>query len=157
MAPTTTPTHFSNTDGSVAYVTQRNHVVTVFTISADGPDYTLPTVTFDAKYTVAPAEGLSRCGCGSKYWDANICHSCGEPFRLPTNVDDFGNPYSVEGNTTLAEDAAKAVDAAQEVYVAAMAARDEARLAYEIANAAAVLAGQAFDAAIDAQVAAERR
>jgi hypothetical protein len=27
-----------------------------------------------------PVEGVDRCYCGSKYWDENVCHSCGEKF-----------------------------------------------------------------------------
>ena len=27
-----------------------------------------------------PVEGIDRCYCGSKYWDENVCHSCGEKF-----------------------------------------------------------------------------
>ncbi len=33
-----------------------------------------------------PIEGCTFCGCGSKYWDGDICHSCGERFR-PTGED----------------------------------------------------------------------
>ena len=29
----------------------------------------------------APAEGIDRCPCGSKYWDDDVCHSCGERFQ----------------------------------------------------------------------------
>ena len=25
-------------------------------------------------------EGCTRCECGSKYWENDICHSCGKPF-----------------------------------------------------------------------------
>ena len=25
-------------------------------------------------------EGCTRCQCGSKYWENDICHSCGKPF-----------------------------------------------------------------------------
>lgn len=32
----------------------------------------------------APIEGLTRCECGSKYWDGNRCHSCGD--KYPTNM-----------------------------------------------------------------------
>lgn len=28
-----------------------------------------------------PEEGCTRCDCGSKYWDGNRCHSCGDRFR----------------------------------------------------------------------------
>lgn len=27
-----------------------------------------------------PEEGCDRCACGSKYWDGDRCHSCGEKF-----------------------------------------------------------------------------
>lgn len=27
-----------------------------------------------------PTEGVTRCDCGSKYWDGNVCHSCGERY-----------------------------------------------------------------------------
>lgn len=30
---------------------------------------------------VVPTEGVTRCDCGSKYWDENVCHSCGEKYR----------------------------------------------------------------------------
>lgn len=28
-----------------------------------------------------PREGIDRCDCGSKYWDGDVCHSCGEKWR----------------------------------------------------------------------------
>ena len=31
--------------------------------------------------TLAPLEGCDRCHCGAKYWDGNVCHSCGEKWR----------------------------------------------------------------------------
>lgn len=27
-----------------------------------------------------PEEGVDRCACGSKYWDGDRCHSCGDRF-----------------------------------------------------------------------------
>ncbi len=27
-----------------------------------------------------PIEGVTRCPCGAKYWDADICASCGERY-----------------------------------------------------------------------------
>lgn len=38
------------------------------------------------KYSAEPAddmpqEGVDRCICGSKYWDDNLCHSCGAKFK----------------------------------------------------------------------------
>lgn len=27
--------------------------------------------------TKLPQEGCTRCHCGAKYWDGDICHSCG--------------------------------------------------------------------------------
>ena len=40
----------------------------------------------DVKYTVEPTddmpnEGIDLCACGSKYWDGNVCHSCGAKFK----------------------------------------------------------------------------
>lgn len=32
--------------------------------------------------TFTPRDGLDRCDCGSKYWDGDICHSCGEKCSL---------------------------------------------------------------------------
>ena len=29
----------------------------------------------------APIEGCTRCYCGAKYWDADVCHSCGDKYR----------------------------------------------------------------------------
>ena len=29
---------------------------------------------------VHPQEGCTRCWCGSKYWDGDICHSCGTKY-----------------------------------------------------------------------------
>jgi len=37
----------------------------------------------------APIEGVTRCPCGAKYWDGNVCHSCGETFRS-SNYDSTG-------------------------------------------------------------------
>jgi hypothetical protein len=37
-----------------------------------------------------PVEGLTRCSCGSKYWDADVCHSCGEPYGAVNKV-----PYGI--------------------------------------------------------------
>jgi hypothetical protein len=32
-------------------------------------------------------EGVHRCWCGSKYWEEDVCHSCGEEFD-PRNYDE---------------------------------------------------------------------
>lgn len=47
----------------------------------------------DMSTDLAPEEGVSRCVCGSKYWDRGdetgarpVCHSCGEPWRPVTIV-----------------------------------------------------------------------
>lgn len=45
-------------------------------IDAAGP--TVPAI---------PREGIDRCYCGSKYWDGDTCHSCGDTYR-PTDDDD---------------------------------------------------------------------
>jgi len=29
----------------------------------------------------APVEGVTRCECGSKYWDGMLCHSCREEWK----------------------------------------------------------------------------
>lgn len=29
-----------------------------------------------------PIEGCTRCDCGCKYWDGNVCHSCGSKYRV---------------------------------------------------------------------------
>ncbi len=34
-----------------------------------------------------PVEGVTRCECGSKYWDAETCHSCGRVYH-PTVCPD---------------------------------------------------------------------
>jgi len=35
-----------------------------------------------------PTEGLTTCYCGSKYWDGNICASCGETASAGTTRTD---------------------------------------------------------------------
>lgn len=34
--------------------------------------------------TLTPREGIDRCPCGAKYWDGNVCHSCGATFEPDT-------------------------------------------------------------------------
>ena len=34
----------------------------------------------------APQEGITRCWCGSKYWDGETCHSCGEKWQAATKT-----------------------------------------------------------------------
>ena len=36
-----------------------------------------------------PQEGCTRCWCGSKYWDGDICHSCGEKWDGHDSTDDW--------------------------------------------------------------------
>lgn len=38
-----------------------------------------------------PREGVDRCACGSKYWDANRCHSCGEAFKAAATCTECGD------------------------------------------------------------------
>lgn len=33
-------------------------------------------------------EGVTRCWCGAKYWDDDVCHSCGEHYHPDMDKDD---------------------------------------------------------------------
>lgn len=42
---------------------------------------------------IAPTEGVTRCSCGSKYWDDATCASCGErwtPWLFPHQCETAG-------------------------------------------------------------------
>lgn len=47
-------------------------------------------------------EGCSRCSCGAKYWEYDICVSCGKslfiPFRVEEQVDFFLFTATMAGN-----------------------------------------------------------
>lgn len=37
----------------------------------------------DKHGNVKAIEGCTRCGCGAKYWEKDVCVSCKEPFKGP--------------------------------------------------------------------------
>lgn len=39
-----------------------------------------------------PREGVDRCHCGAKYWDGDLCHSCGGRWRPWHNCAVCGEP-----------------------------------------------------------------
>jgi hypothetical protein len=47
------------------------------------------------KTTTGPTEGITRCACGSKYWDGNTCHSCGAPYAPTSYMGDAADVASV--------------------------------------------------------------
>lgn len=53
------------------------------------------------KITALPREGCDRCWCGAKYWDGNICHSCGEQYD--PDVDALGYVVDDEGRSRCAD------------------------------------------------------
>lgn len=36
-----------------------------------------------------PEEGWTRCSCGSKYWDGDVCHSCGTKWDRTLTVEEY--------------------------------------------------------------------
>jgi hypothetical protein len=52
----------------------------VYTIDWFWPAGGSPVLTPIVTPVVMPREGIDRCGCGSKYWDGDRCHSCGDQF-----------------------------------------------------------------------------
>ena len=45
----------------------------------------------DRHGNVVAREGLTFCWCGCKYWENDICHSCGEPVKKSLD-----NPLNAE-------------------------------------------------------------
>jgi hypothetical protein len=45
-----------------------------------GPAGSMTGITYSLMLRRGPVEGVTRCGCGSKYWDDRACHSCGTAY-----------------------------------------------------------------------------
>ena len=48
----------------------------------------------DSHGNLIAREGQDRCGCGSKYWEHDVCHSCGTPVRyaIQPELPETSNP-----------------------------------------------------------------
>lgn len=54
----------------------------------------------------APLGGVTRCACGSKYWDGTVCASCGERWSPWRSCAACGDPDPEYHDPTVADGAA---------------------------------------------------